>query len=693
MIRKLQLGFTFLLLSTALFSQDQVFNTDVIVQGSMQIGGDAQNNYSFGSDTFVMSENNLRMLFEDTSASASFPGNDWRFTFNDNSNGGDNYFSIDDATGGKRPFRIDAGSPNNAFYIASNGNIGIGTNNPGNIELNIVDGDTPAMRIAQDGSMGYRAQIWDLAGNESNFFVRDVTNGSKLPFRIQPNTPFNTLVVGKNGNVGIGFGGGSGFPNVNSNASLQLKATNKGLLINSMTTTQRTDFATSLDTGENGMMVYDNEENKLYLWNGTEWVTDTDSQDLELTDNTLSLSNDNTTVDLAKYLDNTDAQDLELSGNTLSLTNDATSVDLSKYLDNTDNQTIDVFQLNGNDLELSLERDGVATQTVDLSGYLDNTDAQDLELSANSLSLTNDATTVDLSKYLDNTDAQELSFSNDVLRIANGVNTIDLSGYLDNTDDQELSFSNNVLSIANGTNTIDLSSYLDNTDSQILVLNDTDLSISGGNSIDLSVLQDGTGTDNQTLSLNSDVLSISNGNTIDLSTYSNTDRQNLTAASLRGSNLTIEIENGASVTVDLSPVVTSLETELDNAQREIADLAAENQTQQTVIENLIARIEALEQNTGGGQDPTSKGNTPVLYQNIPNPFNGTSTIKYYLPEGITNASIVFSSAVGQVFSTVALQETGNGELNINSDGLAKGTYFYTLYVGGRKITSKKMVIK
>ncbi|GAA4275274.1 T9SS type A sorting domain-containing protein [Aquimarina gracilis] len=685
MIRKLQLGFTFLLLSTALFSQDQVFNTDVIVQGSMQIGGDAQNNYSFGSDTFVMSENNLRMLFEDTSASASFPGNDWRFTFNDNSNGGDNYFSIDDVTGGKKPFRIDAGAPNNAFRIADNGNIGIGTNSPGDIELNILDNDTPTLRLGQNG--GFGTQVWDVAGNEANFFIRDVTNGSKLPFRIQPKTPQNTLTLRSSGTVGIGTWG------PNSNASLHMSATNKGLLINRMTTTQRTDFAASLDAGENGMMVYDNEENKLYLWNGTEWVTDTDSQDLELTDNTLSLSNDNTTVDLAKYLDNTDAQDLELSGNTLSLTNDATSVDLSKYLDNTDNQTVDVFQLNGNDLELSLERDGVATQTVDLSGYLDNTDAQDLELSGNSLSLTNDATSVDLSKYLDNTDAQELSFSNNILRIANGVTTIDLSGYLDNTDAQELSFSNNVLSIANGTNTIDLSGYLDNTDSQTLVLNDTDLSISGGNSIDLSVLRDGTGTDNQTLSLNSDVLSISNGNTIDLSTYSNTDRQNLTAASLRGSNLTIEIENGASVTVDLSPVVTSLETELDNAQQEIADLAAENQTQQTVIEDLIARIEALEQNTGGGQDPTSKGNTPVLYQNIPNPFNGTSTIKYYLPKGITNASIVFSNAVGQVFSTVALQETGNGELNINSDGLAKGTYFYTLYVGGRKITSKKMVIK
>ena len=739
MIKKLQSGFIFLLLSTALFSQDQVFNTDVIVQGSMQIGESAQNGYSFGFNTFVMSEDNLRMLFNDTSGSGSSPSNDWRFTFNDSGNGGDNYFSIDDATGGKAPFRIDAGAPNDAFRIADNGNIGIGTNDPGSIELSILDDNTAAIRLGQYG--GYGTQAWDIAGNEANFFIRDVTNGGILSFRMEPNTPENTLTLRSSGTVGIGTW------RPNSNASLHMNATDRGLLINRMTTDQRTTFGSSLDNEENGMMVYDNEENKLYLWNGTEWVTDTDSQDLELTDNTLSLSNDNTTVDLAKYLDNTDAQDLELSGNTLSLSNDATSVDLSKYLDNTDNQTVDVFQLNGNDLELSLERDGVTTQTVDLSGYLDNTDAQDLELSGNSLSLTNDATSVDLSKYLDNTDAQELSFSNNILSISNGGNTVDLSGYLDNTDAQdlelsgntlsltndgttvdlsgyldntdnqelslatntlsisggtgtidlsayldntdaqELSFSSNVLSIANGTNTIDLSGYLDNTDSQTLVLNDTDLSISGGNSIDLSVLQDGTGSDNQTLSLNSNILSITNGNTIDLSTYSNTDGQNLTAASLNGSNLTIEIENGDAVTVDLAPIVSSLETELTSAQQEIEDLTTENQTQQTIIEDLIARIEALEE---GIQNPN---NTPVLYQNIPNPFNGTSTIKYYLPEGISNASIVFSNVLGQVSSTVTLQETGNGELNINSGGLAKGIYFYTLYVGSRKMQSKKMVIK
>ena len=61
-------------------------------------------------------------------------------------------------------------------------------------------------------------------------------------------------------------------------------------------------------------------------------------------------------------LTNAGFQDLSLSNNTLSLTNDNTTVDLSTY-----QQNIDLLQLNGNNLEISLSNDGQATQSVDLS--------------------------------------------------------------------------------------------------------------------------------------------------------------------------------------------------------------------------------------------------------------------------------------------------------------------------------------
>jgi hypothetical protein len=193
------------LASTALTaSAAQVFTQDVIVQGSECIGIDCASSESFGSDTLRMKENNLRIHFDDTSASASFPGNDWRISINSQDSGGASYFSVDDATAGTTPFKIDAGAGNNALMVTSSGgNVGMGTASPV-VELHVVDGDSPALRLEQNGASGWTPQTWDLASNETNFFIRDVTNGSKLPFKIKPGAPDNALFIAADGDIGLG---------------------------------------------------------------------------------------------------------------------------------------------------------------------------------------------------------------------------------------------------------------------------------------------------------------------------------------------------------------------------------------------------------------------------------------------------------------------------------------------------------
>ena len=181
---------------------DQVILDDLIVDGSACVGQDCSNGESFGFDTLRLKENNLRIKFEDTSTSASFPSNDWQLTANDSTNGGQNRFSIDDTTNNKTPFTVEGNSPNHALYIDSSGNVGLGTSTPV-VEMHIKDGDTPTMRLEQDGSSGFTPQTWDVAGNETNFFVRDATNGSKLPFKIKPGAPDNSLFVASSGNVGL----------------------------------------------------------------------------------------------------------------------------------------------------------------------------------------------------------------------------------------------------------------------------------------------------------------------------------------------------------------------------------------------------------------------------------------------------------------------------------------------------------
>ena len=182
---------------------DEVFIQDVIVQGSLCVGVDCVNGENFGFDTIRMKENNTRIKFQDTSASASFPTVDWQLTANESNNGGLNKFSIESIDNSRIPFTVEYGAGSNALYVDDGGRIGLGTASPV-VELHVVNGDSPAMRLEQDGSSGFAAQTWDLAGNETNFFVRDVTNGSRLPFKIRPSAPTNSLFVDTDGDIGIG---------------------------------------------------------------------------------------------------------------------------------------------------------------------------------------------------------------------------------------------------------------------------------------------------------------------------------------------------------------------------------------------------------------------------------------------------------------------------------------------------------
>jgi len=182
---------------------DQVIADDLIVQGSACVGLDCVNNESFGFDTIRLKENNLRIKFEDTSTAAGFPTNDWQITANDSAQGGLSKFSIDDVTGGKTPFTVRAGASTNALVVDSNGKIGFNTATPV-LEMHANTSDTPAMRLEQNNSGGYSAQTWDIGANEANWFVRDVTGGSRLPLRIRPGAPTSSVDINASGNVGIG---------------------------------------------------------------------------------------------------------------------------------------------------------------------------------------------------------------------------------------------------------------------------------------------------------------------------------------------------------------------------------------------------------------------------------------------------------------------------------------------------------
>ncbi len=211
---------------------DYVHTDDVIIDGSLCVGNDCYSGLAFGFDTIVLMENNLRIFFDDTSTIQNYPRNDWRIICNDSTDGGGRYFAIEDATEVSNILVLEAGAPDNSLYVDSHGDVGINTSTP-YYELHIVDGDSPCVRLDQDGSYGWTPQKWDLCGNESNFFIRDATHASKLPFRIEPDAPTDSIFVKSNGYVGIGTGAPS--------AQLEVETTGTA----SKLLLQRTDGATT----------------------------------------------------------------------------------------------------------------------------------------------------------------------------------------------------------------------------------------------------------------------------------------------------------------------------------------------------------------------------------------------------------------------------------------------------------------
>ena len=187
---------------------DDVIADDLIVQGSACVGLDCVNGEVFGFDTIRVKENNTRIQFDDTSA-AGFPLNNWQIRANSSAGGGASFLAfVDQGAAGNSEtgtiiFEVDAGAPANSLKVASNGKVGFRTATPV-LDMHANTSDTPAIRLEQNNTGGFTAQTWDIAGNEANFFIRDVTSGSRLSFRIRPGAPTSSIDIAANGNVGLG---------------------------------------------------------------------------------------------------------------------------------------------------------------------------------------------------------------------------------------------------------------------------------------------------------------------------------------------------------------------------------------------------------------------------------------------------------------------------------------------------------
>ena len=82
----------------------------------------------------------------------------------------------------------------------------------------------------------------------------------------------------------------------------------------------------------------------------------------------------------------------------------------------------------------------------------------------------------------------------------------------------------------------------------------------------------------------------------------------------------------------------------------------------------------------------------VLCQNIPNPFNEKTEIKYYIPENSSSASIIVYDLTGSQIVKFDLFNKGYSSITINGNELKAGMYIYALLVDGKEIDTKRMIL-
>jgi len=127
----------------------------------------------------------------------------------------------------------------------------------------------------------------------------------------------------------------------------------------------------------------------------------------------------------------------------------------------------------------------------------------------------------------------------------------------------------------------------------------------------------------------------------------------------------------------------------------VQELSQQNDSLKRRDNELEARLVKLESMVFALQSQTSSqsiesGSVSGLGQNIPNPFNGTTTISYYLSEKSKDAYINFYSSSGTLLKSIRLTE-GKGTVNLKASELAAGVYRYCLVMDGKVIDTKQMV--
>jgi hypothetical protein len=156
--------------------------------------------------------------------------------------------------------------------------------------------------------------------------------------------------------------------------------------------------------------------------------------------------------------------------------------------------------------------------------------------------------------------------------------------------------------------------------------------------------------------------------------------------------------------VPLVKAVQELSSQNDNKQRQIDSLKINNQVLNDKLNSITNKIDQIESamsqccssfssalnSSNNNSSITKNSDQPRLEQNVPNPFDGSCYIGYYVPSNAHNAQLRITDVSGHILKTYSLTTPGYGKQTIYGSELSSGMYQYSLFIDGKLIDTKKM---
>jgi hypothetical protein len=124
----------------------------------------------------------------------------------------------------------------------------------------------------------------------------------------------------------------------------------------------------------------------------------------------------------------------------------------------------------------------------------------------------------------------------------------------------------------------------------------------------------------------------------------------------------------------------------------VQELNAELKMQNAELKNEIAEIKSVLTDDQQQRLNELRNTKAKLEQNIPNPFNKSTVIKYFIPENFDNAQLKIYSSQGVEMKSYTLRQSGKGEIAVEANTFASGVYSYTLIVDDIAADVKQMII-